>query len=98
MILKEFSQTLVEELGARRLVPGETSRPVRGLSVEEPTNGWLAQDEIAVTSRETLDDGFLKGVAESGSPAVVWRSGAEPAPEAVDLAGVLGLGLFAVSP
>ena len=98
MILKEFSQTLVEELGARRLVPGETSRPVRGLSVEEPTNGWLAQDEIAVTSRETLDDGFLKSVAERGSPAVVWRSGAEPAPEAVDLAGALGLGLFAVSP
>jgi sugar diacid utilization regulator len=98
MILKEFSQTLVEELGARRLVPGETSRPVRGLSVEEPTNDWLAQDEIAVTSRETLDDGFLKSVAERGSPAVVWRSGAEPAPEAVDLAGALGLGLFAVSP
>ncbi|HET6885345.1 MAG TPA: helix-turn-helix domain-containing protein [Rubrobacteraceae bacterium] len=98
MILKEFSQTLVEELGARRLVPGEPSRPVRGLSVEEPTNGWLATDEIAVTSRETLDDGFLKSVAESGSPAVVWRSGAEPAPEAVDLAGALGLGLFAVSP
>jgi sugar diacid utilization regulator len=98
MILKEFSQTLVEELGARHLVPGETSRPVRGLSVEEPTNDWLAQDEIAVTSRETLDDGFLKSVAERGSPAVVWRSGAEPAPEAVDLAGALGLGLFAVSP
>jgi sugar diacid utilization regulator len=98
MILKEFSQTLVEELGASRLVPGEPSRPVRGLSVEEPTNGWLATDEIAVTSRETLDDGFLKSVAESGSPAVVWRSGAEPAPEAVDLAGALGLGLFAVSP
>jgi sugar diacid utilization regulator len=98
MILKEFSQTLVEELGAHRLVPGETSRPVRGLSVEEPTNDWLAQDEIAVTSRETLDDGFLKSVAERGSPAVVWRSGAEPAPEAVDLAGALGLGLFAVSP
>jgi sugar diacid utilization regulator len=98
MILKEFSQILVEELGASRLVPGEPSRPVRGLSVEEPTNGWLATDEIAVTSRETLDDGFLKCVAESGSPAVVWRSGAEPAPEAVDLAGVLGLGLFAVSP
>ncbi|HEU4493630.1 MAG TPA: helix-turn-helix domain-containing protein [Rubrobacteraceae bacterium] len=98
MILKEFSQTLVEELGARRLIPGEPSRPVRGLALEEPTNDWLAPDDIAITSRETLDDGFLKSVAEGGSPAVVWRSGAEPAPEALDLAGALGLGLFAVSP
>jgi sugar diacid utilization regulator len=98
MILKEFSQTLVEELGARRLIPGEPSRPVRGLALEEPTNDWLAPDDIVITSRETLDDGFLKSVAEGGSPAVVWRSGAEPAPEAVDLAGALGLGLFAISP
>src|SRR5215210_2723133 len=98
MILKEFSQTLVEELGARRLAPGEASRPVRGLAVEEATEGWLAPDEVAVTSRETLDDGFLKSTAEAGSPAVVWRGSGEPPPETAELAAALGLGLFVVPP
>src|SRR5215210_5877771 len=93
MILREFSQTLVEDLGARRLAPGEASRAVRGLAVEEPTEGWLAPDDVAVTSRETLDDGFLKRAAEAGSPAVVWRSGGELAPEITELAVALGLGL-----
>src|SRR5918998_612286 len=98
MILKEFSQILAEELGARRLAPGDASRPVRGLSVEEPAEGWLGHDEVAVTSREALDEGFLKGLGENGSPGVVWRSGAEPSPEAVELARALGLGLFMVPP
>jgi sugar diacid utilization regulator len=98
MILREFSQTLVEDLGARRLAPGEASRAVRGLAVEEPTEGWLAPDDVAVTSRETLDDGFLKRAAEAGSPAVVWRSGGELAPEITELAVALGLGLFVVPP
>ena len=98
MILKEFSQILAEELGARRPAPGDASRPVRGLSVEEPADGWLGPNEVAVTSRETLDEGFLKGLGENGSPGVVWRSGAEPSPEAVELARALGLGLFVVPP
>jgi sugar diacid utilization regulator len=98
MILKELSRILVEELGARRPVQGDDSRPVRGLAVEEPVGGWLAPDEVAVTSRERLDDGFLKSTGEAGSPAVVWRSGSEPPPETSRLAAALGLGLFVVSP
>src|SRR5215213_7187508 len=97
MILKELSRIL-EELDARRLAPGDASRPVRGLAVEEPTSGWLEKDEVAVTSRETLDEGFLKGTAEAGSPAIVWRSGGELAPEAAELAAALALGLFVVPP
>jgi sugar diacid utilization regulator len=98
MILKEFSRILVEELGALRLAPGDTARPVRGLAVEEPTKGWLAPDEVAITSRERLDDGFLRSVSETGSPAVVWRTEGEPPPEVREIAGELGLGLFIVSP
>jgi sugar diacid utilization regulator len=98
MILKEFSRMLVEELGARRLVPGDATRPVRGLAVEEPTEGWLEKDEVAVTSREDLDGGFLRSVRETGSPAVLWRKDGEPPPEAAERATELGLGLFMVSP
>jgi sugar diacid utilization regulator len=98
MILKEFSQILAEELEARRPAPGDASRPVRGLSVEESADGWLGPDEVAVTSRETLDEGFLKVLGENGSPGVVWRSDAEPSPEAVELARALGLGLLVVRP
>src|SRR3712207_2833502 len=98
MILKEFSQMLVEELGAHRLVPGDAARPVRGLAVEEPTRGWLEKDEVAVTSRERLEDEFLRSVGETGSPAVLWRRDGEPPPEAAERAAALGLGLFLVSP
>src|SRR5215212_6300344 len=98
MILKEFSRILVEELGALRLAPGDTARPVRGLAVEEPTKGWLAPDEVAITSRERLDGGFLQTVSETGSPAVVWRTEGEPPPEVGEIAAELGLGLFIVSP
>ena len=98
MILKEFSQILVEELDARRLASGDAYRPVRGLAVEEPAVGWLEKDEVAITSRETLDEDFLKGAAEAGAPAIVWRSGGEPVPEAAQLAAALGLGLFVVPP
>jgi sugar diacid utilization regulator len=98
MILKEFSRILVEELDARRLASGDASRPVRGLAVEEPAVGWLEKDEVAFTSRETLDEGFLKSAAEAGAPAIVWRSGGEPVPEVTQLAAALGLGLFVVPP
>jgi sugar diacid utilization regulator len=98
MILKEFSRILVEELDALRLAPGDTARPIRGLAVEEPMKGWLAPDEVAITSRERLDDGFLQSVSETGSPAVVWRTEGEPPPEIGEIAAELGLGLFIVSP
>jgi sugar diacid utilization regulator len=98
MILKEFSRMLVEELGARRPVPGDAARPVRGLAVEEPTEGWLQKDDVAVTSRKRLEDEFLWSVRETGSPAVLWRKDGEPPPKAAESAAELGLGLFMVSP
>jgi len=98
MILKELSRILVEELGARAAAPGDATRPVRGLAVEDPTKGWLEKDEVAVTSREDLDDGFLRSVRECGSPAIIWRKDAESSPEAEERVAELGLGLFMVSP
>jgi sugar diacid utilization regulator len=98
MILKEFSRMLAEELGARRLAQGDAARPVRGLAVEEPTEGWLENDEVAVTSRKKLEDEFLRSVREAGSPAVLWRKDGEVPPEAAQRATELDLGLFTVSP
>ena len=89
---------LVEELDARRPVPGAAARRVRGLAVEDLPEGWLEKDEVAITSRDDLDNGFLRSVREAGSPAVLWRREGEPPPEAVELATGLGLGLFMVSP
>src|SRR3712207_1458852 len=98
MILGEFSRMLVEELDASRPVPGDAARRVRGMAVEEPPEGWLEKDEVAVTSREDLDEGFLRNVREAGSPAGLWRRDGEPPPETVERATELGLGLFMVSP
>ncbi|MBD0354700.1 MAG: helix-turn-helix domain-containing protein [Rubrobacteraceae bacterium] len=98
MILKEFIRILVDDLGARCLVRGDASRPVHGLAVEEPTKGWLEADEVAVTSRDELDEEFLETVGETGSPAVVWRKNGEPAPEAAERAAALGLGLLEIPP
>jgi sugar diacid utilization regulator len=96
MILGEFSRALTEELGGRCPTPGDASRPVRGVAVEEPTEGWLGKDEVAVTSREDLDEGFLRGVVGAGSPAVVLRGNGEPPPETAELARTFGLVLFLV--
>src|SRR5919199_1972226 len=98
MTLKELFNILIKELGARRLAPGEPGRPVKGLSVDEETEGWLGPDEIAVTDRKTLDPRFLAAVAEGGAPAVVWRVEHEPPAEAAEHAEELGLGLLALPP
>src|SRR3712207_1806287 len=98
MILREFSRKLAEELGARRLAQGDAARPVRGLAVEEPTEGWLEKDEVAVTSRKELEVKFLRSVREAGSPAVLWRKDGQVPPEAAERATELDLGLFTVSP
>src|SRR5918911_750317 len=98
MILKELSRILAEELSASPLVPGDATRPVRGLAVEEPAKGWLEKDEVAITIRERLDDGFLRVVVEAGSPAVVWRREGEPPSEVTEKAAALGLGLILISP
>jgi sugar diacid utilization regulator len=98
MILKELSRILVEEIDTRRVVAGDVTRPVRGLAVEEPAEGWLEKDEVAITSREKLEDEFLRSVREAGSPAVLWRKDGEVPPEAAERAAKIGLGLFVVSP
>jgi sugar diacid utilization regulator len=96
MSLGEFSRALAEELGGQCSAPGDATRPVRGVAVEEPNADWLGSDEAAVTFRAELDEDFLRGVAESGSPAVVWRGSSRPSPEAVESARTLGLALFVV--
>ena len=98
MILKELFNTLSEELGGRRLALGEPGAPVRGLAVDEETDGWLGPDEVAVTARRELEPRFLAGLVEGGAPAVVWRTGSEPPEETVRQAGELGLGLLALGP
>jgi sugar diacid utilization regulator len=98
MTLRELARLLVEELGARPLAPGDAARRVRGLGVEEPAEDWLEKDEVAVTSREDLDEGFLRSVGERGSPAIVWRKEGEPPSEAAQSAAALGLGLFLIPP
>jgi sugar diacid utilization regulator len=98
VILKDFSRILLEELGADCPLPGDATRRVRGLAVDEPVKGWVSADEVAVTDRETLDEDFLKTVASAGSPAVVLRVGAGIEPEAVERASAHGLGLFLLAP
>ena len=96
MNLKQVTRALVEELDARCSTPGDASRAVHGIAVEEPTKGWLEEDEVVVTSRADLDEDFLRDVAGAGSPAVVWRRDAEPPPATERHAEKLGLGLFVI--
>jgi sugar diacid utilization regulator len=98
VILKDFSRILLEELDANCPLPGDATRQVRGLAVDEPVKGWISEGEVAVTARETLDDDFIEGIASTGSPAVVWRLEGEAQPEAVERAAALGLGLFVLAP
>ncbi len=98
MILKELFNTLDEELGGQRLVPGEPGRLVKGLAIDEKTEGWLASDEVVLTARRELDPRFLAGIAQEGAPAVVWRTKGEPSEETVRRAEELGLGLLTLSP
>src|ERR687893_195863 len=98
VILKDFSRVLLEELGADCPLPGDPSRTVSGLAVDEALKGWLGRHEAAVTARPNLDDEFLTEVAAAGSPAVVWRSGEKAPPEVLERAGALGLALFELAP
>ena len=96
MTLKELFNILIEELGGRRLASGEPGRPVRGVAVDEETEGWLGPDEVVVTTRQSLDPRFLAACAKGGSPAVVWRAGGETPEDVAGYAGELGLGLIYV--
>lgn len=98
MILKELFNTLAEELGGRRLAPGEPGRPVKGLAVDEEADGWLGPDEVAVTTRRELDARFLGALVQEGAPAVVWRTESDPPEETVRQAEELGLGLLVLPP
>jgi sugar diacid utilization regulator len=98
MILKELFNILIEELEGRRLAPGEPGRPVKGMAVDEETEGWLGPDEVAVTGRKKLDARFLATVAEGSAPAVLWRTENEPPVEMIRHAEELGLGLLIIPP
>ncbi len=101
MILRDFKQTITEDLDAACPVEGEEDRTVTGISVDEgdlQNNGWLEPGEIVVSSRGTLDQKFLKHAQEVGAPAVIWRTNSPPKEDAVDLARKLGIGLFTLAP
>ena len=98
MILKDFSLILLQELDADCPLPGDASRQVRGLAVDEPLKGWISSDEVAVTARESLDEDFVQGVVSAGSPAIVWRREDEAPAESVGRAAELGVGLFVLTP
>ena len=98
VILKDFSRVLLEELGADCPLPGDPSRTVSGLAIDEALKGWLGRHEAAVTARPNLDNAFLREVAAVGSPAVVWRSGEKAPPGVLERAGALGLALFELAP
>src|SRR5919199_1281711 len=98
MILKELFNTLTEEFGGRRLVPGELGRPVKSLAVDEKAEDWLGPNEVVVTSRKELDSKFLATIAEGGASGVVWRTKREPPEETVRRAEELNLGLLVLPP
>ena len=98
MNLKELFNTLTKEFDARRLASGDSGRTVKGLAVDEETEGWLGPDEVVVTNRVKLDDKFLAIVAKEDAPAIVWRTDTTITEESARQAGELGLGLFVVSP
>jgi sugar diacid utilization regulator len=98
VILKDFSLILLQELDADCLLPGDATRQVRGLAVDEAVKGWISADEVAVTARESLDEDFLQGIASLGSPAVVWRLEGEAPAESVGRAAAHGVGLFVLTP
>ena len=98
MILKDFSLILLQELDADCPLPGDATRRVSGLAVDEPIKGWISDDQVAITTRETLDDDFLQDVASVGSPAIVWRLEGEAPAESVERAAELGAGLFVLAP
>ena len=98
MILKDFARILMEDLGADCPLPGDGSREVKGIAVEEPIKGWLESGEAAVTIREDPDEDFVETVAQAGAPAIVWRSSGEFPAAVVKRATALEVGLYALPP
>ena len=98
MTLEEFFDTLIGELKGRRVVPGDASKVVRGITQEDDAEGWLGPGEVVVTARETLDEGFLDDIAEGGTPAVAWRTKVEPSAETIRRIEGKGIGLAVLPP
>ncbi|CAN5155733.1 PucR family transcriptional regulator ligand-binding domain-containing protein [soil metagenome] len=105
MILGDFTQALISETGGNRVLPGTPRLQVRGLAVDETgdtgtsvADGWLGKEEIAVTSRASLDGEFLERLVAENCPALVWRTSREPDGETRKRVEDLGLGLITVSP
>jgi sugar diacid utilization regulator len=98
VILKDFSLILLEELDADCPLPGDATRQVRGLAVDEPVKSWISPDDVAITTRGSLDEDFMQEVASTGSPAIVWRLEGEAPVESVERAADLGIGLFVLTP
>jgi sugar diacid utilization regulator len=94
VILKDFTRVLLEELDADCPLPGDPSRPVAGLAIEEPLKGWLGRDEAVFTARTSLDEDFLKNVASFGCPAIIWRSDAPVDASIQEKMSALGLALL----
>ncbi len=93
MTLEEFFDNLVGELKGRRVVQGDPTRTVRGIAPDDAAEGWLGPDEVVVTAREALDEGFLDDIVEGGAPAVVWRAKVEPSADTVRKVEGKGIGL-----
>ena len=98
LILKDFARILMEDLGADCPLPGDGSREIKGIAVEEPIKGWLESGEAVVTIRENPDEDFLEAVAQAGAPAIVWRSSGEFSAAVVKRATALKVGLYVLPP
>lgn len=98
MILKDFARILMEDLGAGCPLPGDGSREVTGIAVEESIEGWLESGEAVVTSRDAVDEYFLEAVSKAGAPAVVWRGSHEFQGAVIKRASALGVGLYTLPP
>jgi sugar diacid utilization regulator len=98
VILKDFSRILLEDVDADCPLPGDPTRKIRSLAVDEPVKGWISPDEVAITARESLDEDFVHFVASSGSPAIIWRREGDAPAESVERAASCGIGLFVLTP
>ncbi|AHY47079.1 PucR C-terminal helix-turn-helix domain [Rubrobacter radiotolerans] len=91
MNLGELKRVLQDELEARVLVPGDNSRAVTGLSVEESGDSWLLPGDLLLVQRPDSGErwtGLLAEAGENSSPAILFREKGEdgskkPPPEEV---------------
>lgn len=97
MNLRELSRLLADELEARSPVPGDAAARIRGLAVDDGSEGWLGKEEVAITARPLLDTAFLERISEASSPAVIWRTDSRPPEGIIEELRRRGIGLLTVS-